>query len=48
VNYDVLKLSKIKPLYKGYERSGGILFHNINQNDTGAMKTPKARDSYSQ
>ena len=32
----------IKPRYKGYVRSGQILFNNINQINTWDYKTPKA------
>lgn len=38
------KLTKVNPKYKGYNRSGAILFHNINQQDVFNVKTPKATD----
>ena len=39
----VMKIKKNKPNYKGYIRSGAILFNNINQHNTKDAKTPKAR-----
>ena len=38
-----MKIKKNKPNYKGYIRSGAILFNNINQHNTKDAKTPKAR-----
>ena len=35
----------VKPRYKGYVRSGQILFNNINQVNTREFKTPKASQS---
>ena len=41
-----LMSSKVKPQYnKGYVRSGQILFNNINQMNTAAQITPKAKKS---
>lgn len=36
------KIEKVHPQYRGYNRSGAILFHNINQRDVANYKTPKA------
>ena len=37
-----MKLKKTKPHYRGYVRSGAILFNNINQHNTKDVRTPKA------
>jgi len=36
----------VKPRYKGYVRSGQILFNNINQINTREFKTPKASGNH--
>jgi hypothetical protein len=36
------RIEKVNPKYKGYIRSGAILFHNINQRDVASLKTPRA------
>ena len=38
------RLEKVKPKYRGYNRSGAILFHNINQVDVQNQRTPRSCD----